>query len=101
MFLLCSHRLRYESHMWAATKNTIASECDISEDNLQTLERAAADAFSYESISFREIHKALDYFYARVNRMEGVHMYQRGLREKNPEYMHEGVKLLRKNLGRQ
>lgn len=83
--------------MWIASRNDIDSR-DIVRDHLDTLQKVADNAFECEIISIREVHKALNYFYARVNRKAGIALYEKGLARRNPEYLRDGLELLKKNL---
>lgn len=83
--------------MWSAPKNEVTAGEKLREQ-LRILESAVLDLDDTDPRR-PAVHKAIEYLSARCIRQGGVNLILAGMREGNPDYMTEGLKLLKRHLG--
>lgn len=84
--------------MWNTPKNTV-SACEISREHLRILEVAVQDCELYD-VRTGAVYDALDALQAQSNRSWGFTVFRRGLELWSPEMLREGLRLIRKHLGK-
>lgn len=82
--------------MWNATEHKI-SDMDVFKEHMAVLERTVKEVEEFGVK--QDVHKAIEYFYARCDRKGGLNLFLYGLREKRPDCLIEGLLLIKKHLG--
>ncbi len=84
--------------MWHAPNNAIPAS-EIVREHLRILDEAVQDCELYD-VRTGAVYDALDYLEAQSNRSWGFTVFKQGLEHWSPEMLREGLRLIRKHLGR-